>query len=165
MSISTETRRELVKAIQDRYESASLLDKQRILDEFVALTGYHRKHAIRVLGSASSTDVEQAATPPRERIYGDAVRDALGTLWEAADRVCGKRLKALLPTLVTALERHGHMTLDPVVREHLLTASAATIDRLLATRRDCWRTATSAASSVDCIAEHFRPYLRRLEGT
>jgi integrase-like protein len=133
--ISTETRRELVKAIQDRYESASLLDKQQILDEFVALTGYHRKHAIRVLGSGSSTDVEQAMTPPRERIYGDAVREALGTLWEAADRVCGKRLKALLPTLVTALERHGHLTLDPVVRERLLTASAATIDRLLATRR------------------------------
>lgn len=133
--ISTETRRELVKAIQERYESASLLDKQRILDEFVALTGYHRKHAIRVLGSDSSTDVEQVATPPRERIYGDAVREALGTLWEAADRVCGKRLKALLPTLVTALERHGHLTLDPVVRERLLTASAATIDRLLATRR------------------------------
>jgi hypothetical protein len=77
--ISTETRRELVKAIQDRYESASLLDKQRILDEFVALTGYHRKHAIRVLGSDSSTDVEQVAAPPRERIYGDAVREALGT--------------------------------------------------------------------------------------
>ena len=134
--ISTETRCELVKAIQDRYESASLLDKQRILDEFVALTGYHRKHAIRVLGSGLSTAVEQAATtPPRERIYGDAVREALGTLWEAADRVCGKRLKALLPTLVTALERHGHLTLDPVVRERLLTASAATIDRLLATRR------------------------------
>src|ERR1700759_2745895 len=81
--ISTETRRELVKVIQDRYESASLLDKQQILDEFVALTGYHRKHAIRVLGSGSSTDVEQAMTPPRERIYGDAVREALGTLWEA----------------------------------------------------------------------------------
>jgi hypothetical protein len=36
---------------------------------------------------------------------------------------------------VTALERHGHLTLDPVVRERLLVASAATIDRLLATRR------------------------------
>jgi hypothetical protein len=41
----------------------------------------------------------------------------------------------LLPTLVAALERHGHLTLDPVVRERLLAASAATIDRLLATRR------------------------------
>ena len=133
--ISTETRRELVATIQKRYRSASPLDKQRILDEFVALTGYHRKHAIRVLGSDSSIDAEQAVAPPRERIYGEAVGEALGMLWEAADRVCGKRLKPLLPTLVVALERHGHLTLDPVVRERLLTASAATIDRLLATRR------------------------------
>ena len=133
--IRTETRRKLVATIQKRYRLASLLDKQRILDEFVALTGYHRKHAIRVLGSTSSVDAEQAATSPRERIYGEAVGEALGMLWEAADRVCGKRLKPLLPTLIAALERHGHLTLDPVVRERLLTASAATIDRLLATRR------------------------------
>lgn len=133
--ISTETRRELVATIQERYRSAPLHDKQRMLDEFVALTGYHRKYAIRVLGSSSSIDAEQRATPPRGRIYGEAVGEALGMLWEAADRVCGKRLKPLLPTLVAALERHGHLTLDPVVRERLLTASAATIDRLLATRR------------------------------
>ena len=63
--ISTETRRELVASIQERYRSASLLDQQRILDEFIALTGYHRKHAIRVLGSGSSIDSEQAETPPR----------------------------------------------------------------------------------------------------
>lgn len=29
-------------------------------------------------------------------------------LWEASDRVCGKRLKALLPVLIEAMERHGH---------------------------------------------------------
>jgi hypothetical protein len=133
--ISPETRRELVTAIQERYRSAPLLDKQRILDEFVAVTGYHRKYAIRVLGASSSIDTEQRASPPRERFYGEAVGEALGMLWEAADRVCGKRLKPLLPTLVAALERHGQLTLDPVVRERLLTASAATIDRLLATRR------------------------------
>ena len=36
---------------------------------------------------------------------------------------------------MTALERHGHLTLDPIVRERLLAASAATIDRLLTPRR------------------------------
>jgi hypothetical protein len=51
--ISTETRRELVAAIRERYRSALALDKQRILDEFVAVTGYHRKHAIRVLSSVT----------------------------------------------------------------------------------------------------------------
>jgi len=43
------TRTELVEAIIERYRSSSRADKQRILDEFVAVTGHHRKHAIRVL--------------------------------------------------------------------------------------------------------------------
>jgi hypothetical protein len=42
---------------------------------------------------------------PGRRVYGEAVREALILLWEASDRVCGKRLKALLPVLITAMER------------------------------------------------------------
>ena len=53
-------------------------------------------------------------------------------LWEASNRLCGKRLQALLPLLLESLERHGHLALDPEVREKLLTISSATIDRLLA---------------------------------
>ena len=56
-------------------------------------------------------------------------------LWEASDRVCGKRLKPLLPVLLAALERHGHVCLDGGVRARLLEVSAATIDRLLAVPR------------------------------
>ena len=69
------------------------------------------------------------------RIYAEAVREALIVLWEAADRICGKRLKALLPRLLTALEAHGHLALDPLVRQQVLAVSAATIDRLLASVR------------------------------
>ncbi len=50
---------------------------------------------------------------------------------QAADRICGKRLKALLPVLIESMERHGHLRLDPVVRSAVLDVSAATIDRLL----------------------------------
>ena len=46
--ISAGTRRELVQALSERYRSAAKTEKRRILDEFVALTRYHRKHAIRV---------------------------------------------------------------------------------------------------------------------
>ncbi len=52
-------------------------------------------------------------------------------VWEASDRICGKRLKAALPSMVESLERHGHLDLDPGVRRCLFSASAATIDRLL----------------------------------
>ena len=47
--ISAQAREELVRAIAGRYRQAVFEDKERILNEFVALTGYHRKHAIRVL--------------------------------------------------------------------------------------------------------------------
>jgi len=56
-------------------------------------------------------------------------------LWEASDRVCGKRLKALVPLLVQSLESHGHLQLDQEVRTRLLAVSAATIDRALAPPR------------------------------
>jgi hypothetical protein len=56
------------------------------------------------------------------------VREALIVVWEASDRICGKRLRPLLPILVEAMERHGHIQLAPEVRARLLAMSAATID-------------------------------------
>ena len=52
-------------------------------------------------------------------------------LWEAADRICGKRLKEAIPTLLDAMERYGHLQLEAEVRRRLLAMSAATMDRLL----------------------------------
>lgn len=100
-----------------------------VYDEFPATTGYHRKHAMRLLRGG----VREASGPsrPRRRRYDDRVRDALIVLWEAGDRICGKRLKALMPILVTAMERHGHLRLEAEVRAALLAMSAATIDRVL----------------------------------
>lgn len=76
--------------------------------------------------SSSSTSVYAG-----RRVYNVAVKEALIIVWKASDRICGKRLKAIIPNLVSAMERHGHLDLDPKVRELLLAASPATIDRLL----------------------------------
>ena len=122
------TRNELIEAVAQRYREASRIDRTRILDEFAQLTQYHRKHAIRVLMATPGKRSERA---PRNRVYDEAVRQALIVLWESADRLCGKRLKALLPQLIDAMERHGHLDLDAVIREKLLRLSAATIDRAL----------------------------------
>lgn len=126
------TRKELIEAVGARYRGATTSERTKILDEFVAVTGYHRKHAIRVL---SSKDHEPSGRGPRNRLYDEAVRQALIVLWEAGDRVCGKRLKPLIPVLIAAMERHGHLELDPLVRDRLLQISAATIDRSLASTR------------------------------
>jgi hypothetical protein len=39
----------LVAAVIERYSNGRRAEKGRILDEFVAVTGFHRKHAMRVL--------------------------------------------------------------------------------------------------------------------
>jgi hypothetical protein len=52
-------------------------------------------------------------------------------LWEASDRVCGKRLKVMIPVLLLALEQHGRLKLGMADRDCVLAISPATIDRLL----------------------------------
>ena len=124
-------------------------ERGRILDEFTAVTGFHRKHAMRLLrGGQPSSDRQPR---PGRRIYDDAAREALIVIWEASDRICGKRLRPLVPILVEAMERHGHLQLAPEVRVRLLAMSAATIDRALrevrgrAEGRGAARAAPSAA--------------------
>jgi len=128
--ISREARGELISALKQRYGTACKDEKTRILDEFVAVSRFHRKHAIRLLSgkSRASGSVHQIG----RKIYDEAVKEALIVLWEAADRICSKRLKPALPDFVKAMERHGHLQLEAGVRARVLAASPATIDRLLA---------------------------------
>lgn len=133
--ISRTSRQELLAATADRYQAGAWSEKSRILDEFVAVTGYHRKHAVRILNGGVVLVERSAARGGRPRLYDEAIREALVVLWEASDRVCGKRLKPLIPVLVDALERHGHLHLHDGVRERLLAASPATLDRLLGPTR------------------------------
>lgn len=125
---SLNTRRELSQAIAERYHAADRQSKRTILVEFIEVTGFHRKHAIRVL---TRTQMIQPQQSVGRRVYQETIDEALIILWEAADRICGKRLKALVSTLVDAMERHGQLGLDDIVRELLLSMSAATIDRRL----------------------------------
>ena len=43
------TRDELIAVVAERYARSTRKDRGRILDEFGALTGLHRKHAMRLL--------------------------------------------------------------------------------------------------------------------
>jgi hypothetical protein len=117
---------DLLKALGQRYRLASKADKGPLLDEIVARTGYHRKHAVRLLRQAIA-DPQRAST-----FWDDPVKAALVVVWEATSRAGSRRLKALLPELVPALEGQGKLRHDPIVRGQLLAMSAATIDRVLA---------------------------------
>ena len=128
--ISMAGRTELLTAVSTRYGGATRLERSRILDEFAAVTGYHRKHAIRLLSGWGDRRVDElrggCPDPARSRHcrYGPEIRDALIQLWEVADRVCSKRLRPMITVLLPALERHGRVALDEASRARLLEVSA-----------------------------------------
>jgi hypothetical protein len=102
--------------------------KGRILDEYCRTAGCHRKAAIRALRRRPRRRPQRRG---RRRHYDPTVVPALERLGEISDRLCGKLLRAALPTLLLALERHGSLRLPAAHRRQLLAMSPATIDRLL----------------------------------
>jgi hypothetical protein len=131
-SISMGARREVLFAAAERYWSAGRVERGRILDALCRTTGWHRKHAVRALRRrVIDGAVETPAPRERKRRYGATIKDALTALWEASDRVCGKRLVVMIPTLMPALAQHGRLQLGDGEQAELLAVSAATIDRML----------------------------------
>jgi hypothetical protein len=79
--LSMATRKELTAAVSERYRASTRAEKARILDEFVVITGFHRKHAMRLLRRHERAPTGRRARP---RIYDEAERNALILLWEAS---------------------------------------------------------------------------------
>ncbi|MGB3717463.1 MAG: hypothetical protein WA996_23815 [Candidatus Promineifilaceae bacterium] len=97
--MSKKSKDELVKRTHARYLQATRAEKTRILDEFVASTGYHRKHAIRRLHKGIPECYRERRG--RKRTYtGDAVR-ALAEIWRICGCICGKRLHPFIPEMLT----------------------------------------------------------------
>jgi integrase-like protein len=126
--VTERARREYAEALRPRYTHADKRERGRMLDEYCRATGSHRKAAIRCLRRA---DDRGRRPPGRPRRYGPALAPTLERVWLASDRLCGKLLAPILPTLVQALERHHALVVPDEVRRALLDASPATLDRLL----------------------------------
>ena len=128
-SMSFRGKRELLVQVAPRYSSARHGQRSAILDEFVAVTGYDRKYANRLL--LGPIRPPAPIRRPRAAHYGLDVQAALSVVWSAANGICAKRLVPFLPELIPTLERHGHLVVTDTVRAQLLALSPATVDRLL----------------------------------
>ena len=128
--MTAHARWEYLKAIYARYRQATRPEKHQILDECCRVTGYHRKHAVRLLNGPAPSDDHPRARRRRTPTYGLAVIEALRAIWEAAGYPWSVRLKALLPLWLPRARRRLH--LSRVVERHLLAISPRQIDRRLA---------------------------------
>lgn len=129
--MSQRSRREYLERIRARYQGAGRKYKKIILDEFCEVCGYERKYAIKLVNR-----------PPRPRkrppgpkpLYGQWERRILKRIWEHAEQICSKRLKAALLLWLPFYEKH-YERIGPRVCRNLKAISPATIDRLLASVR------------------------------
>ena len=127
--MTSKAKRELLEAIRPRYLRANKTGKERILDEFCAATGYHRKYAIRLLKKgAPPSGLKKSG---RTKIYTGAVVEALLRIWEICGRICSRRLHPFLPEITRVLEQHQELVLPAEVNQLLLQMSRASIDRCL----------------------------------
>ncbi len=99
---------EYTAAIRGRYLSAGKKEEGRILDEFMRVTGYHRKAATRLLRSEASQGKTRRGRPS---VYKDTMLP-LKAIWEASDRLCSKRLQPFIPEMVKVLRQHGEQRID-----------------------------------------------------
>lgn len=126
--------KELIQAWRPRYLTTQRKEKTQILDELVALTGYHRKAIMRLLRGRSRKQAN-ATRGGRPRTYTNEGKAALIGLWEISGKICSKRLAPFLPELIEVLERTGELSLPVHVKEIVTQMSPATMDRLLCTHR------------------------------
>lgn len=140
MRVTMKTRKEITKVTKKRYQKASRKEKSKILDEVCEITGWHRKHATRVLNETIPHPVKQSSiqfakpkeTRGRKPIYIDEVLAALRIVWVVLDCPCGKRLAAVMEETLDALIRFGEIDIGAATYNLLCQMSPATCDRLLA---------------------------------
>lgn len=131
MGVKQESKRDLARKMHERYLRTSRVERGKMLDEFVELTGYHRTYAHTLLKHGPSVRSKPIRRAGRPATYGPRVIAGLKVVAEALGWPCGKRLGAALGGVVPALEAEGELVLEPGDREALLRMSSATIDRRL----------------------------------
>ena len=131
--MSRRSRWEYFRAVYARYGQAERREKQVILDEFCANTGYHRKYAIRLLNGPPPERAKPRVHRRRSPRYSPAVVSVLARLWQAAGYPWSVRLKALVSLWRPWIEKRFRLSAG--VQRQLEAISARQIDRRLRERK------------------------------
>jgi hypothetical protein len=132
--MSQNTKYEVLEKLRWRYATAGPEHRRKLIDQAVEVMGYHRKSAIRALRGRKPSIVPKPGSKGvigRPRLYEpELLLPVLRVIWLAGQQPCGRRLASMMPEWVPAYEAY-HCRVASSVREQLLEASSATLDRLL----------------------------------
>jgi hypothetical protein len=124
-----------LEQLRKRYKQSKKAEKGVILEELCSISGYHKKHAIRLLNQKKNIKKRASAKRGRPSNYpAKDYLDPLKRIWLTTDQLCGKRLKEAMPLWLPHYSS-AYEVLPAEIYEGLLTISSATIDRLLAAVR------------------------------
>jgi hypothetical protein len=132
-TMSETTTKEVLEKLRRRYLTAGLEYKTRLIDEAVALFGYHRKAAVRSLNWKGTLSGRMSTGRPRE-YDAKAMLPVLRKIWAAASYPCGKRLAPMMTDWLVGYEQHER-SVSKSVSDQLLQASPRTLDRILSPLR------------------------------
>jgi hypothetical protein len=127
-------KRELISKFKEEYKRASKTQKSKILDNFVAATGYNRKYAIGLLNNHRSVPKKKR----RKRLskYTKESTNALVKIWKFTNMMNSKALCSCIKIWLDKLIEFDEIEVDDFVYNQLLSMSSATIDRILKPTRD-----------------------------
>jgi hypothetical protein len=150
-------RTKLTRITARKYRLSCKKEKSKILDTFIAQTGYGRKYAIHILANEGrvkflkknlKVTITHKTKPKRiyPVIYDADVLSALTPIWEAFNYQCGKLLAPFIHANIDRIARDTHFSCSAEVRAKLRTISAATIDRLLKKTKEKMRVKGTAGT-------------------
>ncbi|MFU2158921.1 integrase catalytic domain-containing protein [Caldisericum sp. AR60] len=178
MSLSLKEKKAVIREESRLYKKTTKKEKEKILDEFVKLTGYSRCYAsyvLRTYGKKVIVELENGKRNvfvgddlyserglkirkrKRERIYGEEVFNALVYLWKMSDYLCGKRLSVYVKEIIPVLERFNEFPFNEEVKEKLISISPATIDRLLKNEKNKFKLKGKTLTKPGTLLKHSIP--------
>lgn len=123
------TKQEIFKEKLSEYLAASKQEKKQILDAVCAVTGVHRKAAIRRFRTLQLFPYSGKERRGRKLTYGLGITSLIRELWEVSGRICAQRLHPVIPEYIRILKRDGMWHYDEDRTQLILLASIATIKR------------------------------------
>ena len=144
-----------LKSVSKRYKISNKKEKGKILNELCESSGFHKKHAIRLLNTFDKRRKKQKTGKyGRPNVYpSESYLEPLKRVWLLSDQLCGKRLKMALP-LWLPYYADAYGALKPEIYHGLLTMSAATIDRVLLSSRVKYKRSLSGTKPGSILKKH-----------